>query len=547
MTDDPHKTDSGNISDAGDTRTRKTLKLKPITKAEQPAAALGAVIDPLTQRNTDTGPLGTLRDTRTRKTVKLKPITKAAETGETETVAGSIADPLTKRNTDTGPLGELDNTRTRKTVKLKPIAKTGQPAPDLGTVIDPLTQRNTETGPLGELDDTRTRKTVTLKPVVSKGEEPAAAAPPPADSTAVVDPLTQRNTETGSLGTLVDTRTRKTIKLKPLKSTAPIEAPAAAPAAPAETENAGKTLPDTNTRKTLKLKPLVKEPPAAAVPSSPPPPATELPEAEGDTHTRKTVNLFPAAKADQKAAEELLKPVEPETAEAAEAAAEGLDDTIKIQRPPSKAGAIPMPSLGVTMAAKTVNNKATIKLHPTEAAAEDKAAQASKQTVKLSPQPPPEKASEAPEVLEEVEEVEEIEEIEEEAEEKKAAPSVNLKLNMGALKSKLVITKTPDSDIPPEAETPASESKTGRLKLQAMKPKIEAPRTVTDQEKILELKAAKQNAAAPASAFYTLVALITIVLVLFSALVTAVQYFNIWNPQATGGQKIELPYLKIVK
>lgn len=496
MTDDPHKTDSGNISDAGDTRTRKTLKLKPITKAEQPAAALGAVIDPLTQRNTDTGPLGTLRDTRTRKTVKLKPITKAAETGETETVAGSIADPLTKRNTDTGPLGELDNTRTRKTVKLKPIAKTGQPAPDLGTVIDPLTQRNTETG---------------------------------------------------SLGTLVDTRTRKTIKLKPLKSTAPIEAPAAAPAAPAETENAGKTLPDTNTRKTLKLKPLVKEPPAAAVPSSPPPPATELPEAEGDTHTRKTVNLFPAAKADQKAAEELLKPVEPETAEAAEAAAEGLDDTIKIQRPPSKAGAIPMPSLGVTMAAKTVNNKATIKLHPTEAAAEDKAAQASKQTVKLSPQPPPEKASEAPEVLEEVEEVEEIEEIEEEAEEKKAAPSVNLKLNMGALKSKLVITKTPDSDIPPEAETPASESKTGRLKLQAMKPKIEAPRTVTDQEKILELKAAKQNAAAPASAFYTLVALITIVLVLFSALVTAVQYFNIWNPQATGGQKIELPYLKIVK
>ena len=426
---------------------------------------------------TDTGNIPKMEDTKTRKTLKLKPVVNNTE----KDVAEPIVDPLTIRNTETGPLATMEDTRTRKTVKLK-ATKTGIitleniPQAELKTVVDPLTMRNTETGPLGAMVDTRTRKTVKLKPLktASGGASTAGEIPSPEPAVAEKAPEPQ---------TLQDTNTRKTLKLKAVK-------PGEAPAEP----KADGSLQDTNTRKTLKLKAVKPgEAPAAAKKENIP--------------SKKTTGVA-------------LQPEE----DAAES------DTIKIERPKKKADAMPMPSLGVTVAAKTVNNKETVKLRPSATGATENApagdeatVKASKATIKLTPPATPGET--------------------ESAEEKKddtPAPAAE----ETPKKSKLTIGKAPPpKSAPKETEEPeAPAGKAGGLKLKSMAPKIEAPRATADQAKIKEKKT-KKKGNNEASVFYTMVAVISFILVAFSALVTVSQFYELWDKENPVGQQI-VPHVK---
>ncbi|MDD5728174.1 MAG: hypothetical protein PHV59_06395, partial [Victivallales bacterium] len=76
MPDNTGNTDSGKVPGMDNTQTRKTLKLKPISKDTPAKEGASGIVDPLTARNTDTGPLDVMDDTRTKKTVKLTPVQK---------------------------------------------------------------------------------------------------------------------------------------------------------------------------------------------------------------------------------------------------------------------------------------------------------------------------------------------------------------------------------------------------------------------------------------------------------------------------------------
>lgn len=127
------------IEDSDDTKTRKTVRLRPsVTPA-------GINLNPLPKtslsgspngRDTDTGNIEVLEDTQTRRTVKLKPI--ATQTSPT----------LNK------PVNDGANTQTRKTIVLKP------------TTISPSSVNlgGASGAASSESEDTKTRKTVRLRP-----------------------------------------------------------------------------------------------------------------------------------------------------------------------------------------------------------------------------------------------------------------------------------------------------------------------------------------------------------------------------------------------
>ena len=509
MADNTNTTGPGNIPEMDDTKTRKTLKLKPIGAKEE-KEIVNPVVDPLTMRNTETGPLGTMDDTRTRKTVKLK----ATKTGiitleDTPKVElKTVIDPLTIRNTETGPLGAMVDTRTRKTVKLKPLKTAGDNIAPIPAPADaaPILAANPEPAaepapdaPAAESEDasktmqnTNTRRTLKLKAVKSGEAKADAGEAAPKD--------------------LTDTNTRKTLKLKAVK---PGETKADAG------ESAPKTLKDTNTRKTLKLK------------------AIKPGEAKADT-AEKSETPAPAADIDLEATQALAPiPATPSKATSnltAKAAEEQVADadTIKIERPKKKADVLPMPSLGVTAAAKTVNNKETVKLRPSAAvkpeekdtSGSEATAKASKETIKLSPTPAPKK-SEVPAAKKDKEE----------------APAVNLKLDeKKPAKSKLTIGKAPPPKSSPKEDVEAPEGKAGGLKLKSMAPKTEAPRALADQQKIKEIKKGKKGNS-EASMLYTIAAVISVVLVAFSALVSVSQFFDFWEKENPVGQQI-VPHVK---
>ncbi len=145
---DPDKINQDNApaQDSDDTKTRKTVRLRPsvtpagINLTPMPKAPL---TDPLSGRDTDTGNLEVMEDTQTRRTVKLKPI--ATQTGPA--IQPKI--PVVQK-----PAGDGANTQTRKTIVLKP------------TAVSPASVKID--GPTGaapsESDDTKTRKTVRLRP-----------------------------------------------------------------------------------------------------------------------------------------------------------------------------------------------------------------------------------------------------------------------------------------------------------------------------------------------------------------------------------------------
>ena len=96
-------------ADAQDTRTRKTVRLRPAS-----APVDTPVSDPLASRDTDTGNLEILDDTQTRKTLKLKPMSPGGTSGPKLNLSGA------------------EDTQTRKTVLLRPANAAqfpGKPAP----------------------------------------------------------------------------------------------------------------------------------------------------------------------------------------------------------------------------------------------------------------------------------------------------------------------------------------------------------------------------------------------------------------------------------
>ncbi len=203
-------------------------------------------------------------------------------------------------------------------------------------MVDP-DMNNEENAPINEVesDDTKTRKTVRLKPSAT----PAGINLNPLPKTPLTDPMSGRDTDTGNLEVMEDTQTRRTVKLRPISTQAgaatvkPLPTPGAAPAAPAAPAADGA---NTQTRKTIVLKPTAVAPavkldgPTGAVPES------------DDTKTRKTVRLKPSA----------VMPPQMTGAAAAEPAESDIEssDTIKIARPPRPGSMIPpkplMPAMG---------------------------------------------------------------------------------------------------------------------------------------------------------------------------------------------------------
>jgi hypothetical protein len=264
--------------------------------------------DPLSGRDTDTdtGSLARLDDTRTRKTIKIKPSSNtgpvpvinigaavpppavSTESGRVSTASARISDVLAGRDTDTGNLAKMDDTKTRKTVKLAPLSAAGPvPVIKLGTVSSPI---NTESMPIAP-DDTRTRQTVVLK------SAPGAVAAPshPTESALLSDVLTGRDTDTGNLDRMDDTKTRKTIKLTPLTAGGPIPkvTPLTKPPVPGTDAPA---VPPANFAATVELTPVVMPIPGTTAPGIPTDTGS-LRGVLGDTSTRRTVKINPPVSA----------------------------------------------------------------------------------------------------------------------------------------------------------------------------------------------------------------------------------------------------------
>ena len=210
-------------------------------------------------------------DTKTRKTVRLKP--SAVGPGSIKlpgapTPAGRtpLADPLTGRDTDTGNLEVLEDTQTRRTVKLKPVAPP--------TARSPISLQAGGAASGSAMENTQTRKTVVLKPSVlspsSVKVAPNAASETPVESSDTIkiarpvrgpaNPAKQTvvlpTANNAAPGSAPATPGKATVKLtpppapaapgaapKPPQVTAP-KAPAAPPAPPAAPEAAKDAKPE---------------------------------------------------------------------------------------------------------------------------------------------------------------------------------------------------------------------------------------------------------------------------------------------------------------
>lgn len=142
------------------------------------------------------------------------------------------------------------------------------------------------------IDDTKTRKTVRLRPSVAAPVIPLPGQAP-ADA-AIADPMANRDTDTGNLEILDDTKTRRTVKLKPLVTAPPRPSPVKL--TPVQPEGAAPAASDghsTATRKQVVLR-------------------SSTPAADGqNTATRKQVVLRGAASSPATPAPTATPPVTP--------------------------------------------------------------------------------------------------------------------------------------------------------------------------------------------------------------------------------------------
>lgn len=80
------------------------------------------MVDP-DKNNQDNAPVEDSDDTKTRKTVRLRPSVTPAGINLTPLPKAPLTDPLSGRDTDTGNLEVMEDTQTRRTVKLKPLRR----------------------------------------------------------------------------------------------------------------------------------------------------------------------------------------------------------------------------------------------------------------------------------------------------------------------------------------------------------------------------------------------------------------------------------------
>ncbi len=575
--------------------------------------------DPLTGRDTDTGSLNKLNDTRTRKTIKLKP------TGPTPTVpvinidsepvpteSTPISDVIAGRDTETGGLDRLNDTRTRKTVKLAPLsppgvpkitigvppAPSGTPAPislkpvvappiNLSPVPAPAAEApsmtNTDTGSLQTLNDTNTRKTVKLSPA------PLTPAPAINIATPAVEPEpAMTNTDTGSLQMLDDTKTRKAIKLSPtpvgpttaetivltppppppvpvqqlkpitppqaLKPVVPVPAPVPAPTmvlTPQPDDAAPMPVAEDDDTIKLQRKTVTQNGTSASTQShSDISPLPTVAAAKTVPGSKQTIKLRPSS-GGTAAPDEVKKPTEPP--KIAEASKPSARDTIKLS-PTAAPGVIPTlapspaavtpsaptlnlatptppPAPAVTPSAPTVNLKAPTMppvapapVTPPAPVAEEPAVEAPaveappppKQTLSLKPKlptvptvaPPPPVATPAPEKPDEVSEMAPANEAVEGEEAPEAPKKGGLKLGKKQGGDEAVF-------VPPKVQKGINDMETG----------------------------VGTEAAQGMSKLYTAVAAVTVLCLIATTYLTAAQYVNLWQ-QAKVKTKLPVPFLQ---
>lgn len=349
--------------------------------AGQNAGTPPGISDPLSNRETDTGNLDKLDDTRTRKTIKLRPMGTGAPKMKYTDVAASpagaepVADPLSQRHTNTGSFAKLDDTRTRKTIKMSPGGSMKPSFADAEAKTIELKPIRTEQAPAGEEEmETATVPVGKLSPakggvpqLVPESEKvpvtpgPARVAPVPA-AAATPAPAAAAPTPVAEEEEL-ETPTVPVNRVSPAKAGAPQLVPGSLkpiiPATPA---------------------PPVQQPqpaPAAAPAPVPAAPAASSPMDMEDTRTRKTIRISKSSV--HEAAESVMPSV-------AQAKTISSGDTIRLRPAESGSAAPVMPQSSA---------KDTIKLKPggtgSAAAAAPASASPSASTVALKPnlQPKP--------------------------------------------------------------------------------------------------------------------------------------------------------------
>jgi len=188
-------------------------------------------------------------------------------------------------------------------------------------MVDP-DMNNNDNASQDESEDTKTRKTVRLRPSAT----PAGINLTPLPKVPLTDPLSGRDTDTGNLEVMEDTQTRRTVKLRPIATQT-----ASVPKVPIS-PNGQKPVGDganTQTRKTIVLKPTAMAP-SVKIES----PTGAAPKESDDTKTRKTVRLRPSA---------VTLPPMTGGAQPADEDSGSVEssDTIKIARPPRPGSMIP--------------------------------------------------------------------------------------------------------------------------------------------------------------------------------------------------------------
>lgn len=310
--------------------------------------------DPLNKRDTNSGTLKKLGDTRTRKTIKLRPVTASPLIP----INSGSEDSRDASSTNTSRLGKMGaDTRTRKTIKLN-IGGAEDTASEVAAMPSSDEDKSTATVKMVKLSE---KQQGSMIPKL-EGQEPAATSSRSDETVVLVsDPLNVRHTDTVALGKLEDTRTRKTIKLGIGGNKGGLSVTQGGP-------DSGKPQgPDTQTRKTIKLAPtsggvkLAVESnaatPSTTSSSSPPQPGAESntqAEDQDDTRTRKTVKLG-SGTVNTSAVKAAAESVMPSVAQAKSVPASR--QTVRLR--PSAAGSAPSPAAPGSAAKEAIKLKSS--------------------------------------------------------------------------------------------------------------------------------------------------------------------------------------------
>ncbi len=395
---------------------------------------------------------------------------------------------------------EEDDTRTRRTVKLSslqranpaddfpelnPVPPVAEVSTDSGVISDPLGPRSTDTGGVGMVNDTRTRKTLVVKPLTPREVRPLQPSDLPPSGAPEVPNLIE------------DTRTRKTLKLAAMTPGAPQAGPGVvqAPSRASEVDD------------TVKLqRPTPKVMPGGLGAPTSPGVGVSLPKtapARAVDPSRQTVKLEQMAEAESQPEAESGDGDNTQTR--AVAPLNLSKATIKLKPSDLPTGATPL-----------TNETAKPVAMPAPAAMPQ---------VNLVRTAPPPKPTTAPSEI---------------APPPAAAPAAIA----AATAATAAATAATTADRAAAAAEPPANAKRGVKRTPPGK-KVALPQNATLPEGEPALKADQVYLAAPSSnrpsPFYAAVAVAVFLLMAFSTMLTVLQYINQWEPTWTDGKRIDVP------